>query len=212
MEATDGRVGRVDEEIRGRYVPGQGGGESAEHVTPLALDWIERNAARDDWFLHVNFWDPHTPYRTPAEAGIPFAEDPLPDWLTAEVRQPAWEATGMRCAQELNGWGGEKDHERYPRVPESLDSMAAVRQFIDGYDVGIRYADEHVGRLLAALPGRTADHLIGAATVFHLHHGEAVSLGMRIHPDSPAHHHPGEIRIFQFDAFHLEPHQGQPFG
>jgi arylsulfatase A-like enzyme len=29
--------------------------------------------------------------------------------------------------------------------------MAAVKQWIDGYDVGIRYADEHAGRLLSAL-------------------------------------------------------------
>ena len=29
--------------------------------------------------------------------------------------------------------------------------MAAVKQWIDGYDVGIRYADEHAGRLLNAL-------------------------------------------------------------
>jgi arylsulfatase A-like enzyme len=29
--------------------------------------------------------------------------------------------------------------------------MEAVRRWIDGYDVGIRYADEHVGRLLNAL-------------------------------------------------------------
>lgn len=36
-------------------------------------------------------------------------------------------------------------------MPARLDSMDAVRRWIDGYDVGIRYADEHVGRLLNAL-------------------------------------------------------------
>lgn len=30
---------------------------------------------------------------------------------------------------------------QYPRVPLQLDSMAAVRQWIDGYDMGIWYAD-----------------------------------------------------------------------
>ncbi|MHC4504727.1 MAG: sulfatase [Planctomycetota bacterium] len=39
---------------------GRCGGESAEEVTPTALEWIERNAKKDDWFLHVNYWDPHT--------------------------------------------------------------------------------------------------------------------------------------------------------
>ena len=57
--------------------PGRRGMESAEEVTPLALDWINRRAKRDGWLLHVNYWDPHTPYRAPAEFGNPFAADPL---------------------------------------------------------------------------------------------------------------------------------------
>ena len=63
-------------------------------VTPLALDWIRRNASKDNWFLHVNYWDPHTPYRTPAEFGNPFEGDPLPGWLTEEVRQRCWDGFG----------------------------------------------------------------------------------------------------------------------
>lgn len=133
------------------YNPGCGGMEIADEVTPLALDWIERNATRDNWFLHVNYWDPHTPYRTPAEFGEPFKDDPLPVWLTEEVRQRGWHSYGPMSPQEPHGWGGERTHERYPRLPARLDSMGAVKRWIDGYDTGIRYADEHVGRLLNAL-------------------------------------------------------------
>jgi len=60
------------------YNTGKGGLESAEEVTPTVLQWIDRNASEDNWFLHVNYWDPHTPYRAPAEFGNPFANDPLP--------------------------------------------------------------------------------------------------------------------------------------
>ncbi|MGC1482077.1 MAG: sulfatase, partial [Chthoniobacterales bacterium] len=42
---------------------GGGGMESAEVVTPIVEKWLKDNAAKDDWFLHVNYWDPHTPYR-----------------------------------------------------------------------------------------------------------------------------------------------------
>jgi arylsulfatase A-like enzyme len=56
--------------------------ETADQVAPLALDWLARNGARDNWFLHVHLWDPHTPYRTPTSYGEPFAQDPAPDWLT----------------------------------------------------------------------------------------------------------------------------------
>ena len=126
----------------------------ADDVTRIALDWIKRNAETDDWFLHVNYWDPHTPYRTPGEFGNPFAGDPLPAWLTEEVRQRGWNGYGPHSPQEPCGWRGPEDrggYEDYPRVPAQLDSMQAVKQWMDGYDVGIRYADEHVGRLLNGL-------------------------------------------------------------
>lgn len=135
--------------------PGLGGLELADAVTPLALDWIERNAEKDNWFLHVNYWDPHTPYRTPASYGSPFADQPIADWLTEDVRRACWDGFGPHSAQEPGGYGTEpwewQIHSQYPRVPNQLDSMDAVKQWIDGYDTGIRYADEHVGILLNAL-------------------------------------------------------------
>jgi choline-sulfatase len=135
--------------------PGMGGMETADDVTPLALDWIERNAQKDNWFFHVNYWDPHTPYRAPADYGNPFADDPLPEWLTEEVRQKCWDGYGPHSAQEPYGYGEDEYTrlvvEKYPNLPLKIDSMDAVRRWIDGYDIGIRYADDHVGRLLAAL-------------------------------------------------------------
>lgn len=134
--------------------PGLGGVESAEQVTPLALDWISRNAQKDNWFLHVNYWDPHTPYRAPDSFGNPFESAPLPGWLTESVRQKSWNGYGPHSAQEPLGFGEPSDAaivKDYPRVPIQLDSMAAVHRWIDGYDTGIRYADQHVGILLDAL-------------------------------------------------------------
>ena len=133
------------------YNPGRGGIEIADEVTPYALDWIQRNAQRDNWFLHVNYWDPHTPYRTPESFGNPFEGDPLPAWLTEEVRRRGWEGFGPHSPQEPYGWGGETFYQHFPRLPAQLDSMESVKRWIDGYDVGIRYADDHAGRLLNAL-------------------------------------------------------------
>ncbi len=131
--------------------PGKLGMDIADEVTPLALDWLGANARRENWFLHVNYWDPHTPYRTPMSFGNPFAGDPLPDWLTEEVRQRCWNLPGPHSAQEPHGFGGDSFYTAYPRIPAQLDSMDAVRQWIDGYDTGVRYADEHIGRLINAL-------------------------------------------------------------
>ncbi len=133
------------------YNPGYRGMDRADQVMPLALDWLNRHGQGDNWFLHINLWDPHTPYRTPDEFGNPFADDPLAAWLTEEVRQNQWDGYGPHSPQELHGWGIEDDAARYPRVPHELDSMDSVKQWVDGYDVGIRYADVYIGRLMNAL-------------------------------------------------------------
>ncbi|NOK59915.1 MAG: Choline-sulfatase [Chloroflexi bacterium AL-W] len=131
--------------------PGQGGMEQAHTVTALALDWLKRHAQRDHWFLHINYWDPHTPYRVPEVFGTPLTHDPLPTWITEEVRQIQWNSSGPHSAQEPHGFGQENDAQHYPRVPVQIDSLSAVRQWIDGYDVGVSYTDEYIGRIMQAL-------------------------------------------------------------
>ena len=128
--------------------PGYSGLEVADDVTPLALDWLQRNGQRESWFLHVNYWDPHTPYRTPMSFGSPFEHDPLPAWLTEDVWRERWEGFGPHGAQEPHGYGSETFYTRYPRIPAQLDSMQTVKQWIDGYDTGVCYTDTHIGRLL----------------------------------------------------------------
>ena len=136
------------------YDPGKKGMERAEEVNPLALDWIRRNAAKDNWFLHVHYWDPHTPYRTPLEYGNPFEGEPLPEWYNEEVRAQHYAGYGPHSAHEPLGWGGEALS--HPRMPAEIASMDDWRRWIDGYDVGIRYMDDHVGQLLEALDDQGA--------------------------------------------------------
>ena len=83
---------------------------------PVAIDWIKRNAKAENWFLHVNLWDPHTPYRAPAEFGEPFKDEPLPAWLTEEVRQKHWNSCGPHSAQEVMGFvpGPYEDEAKSP--------------------------------------------------------------------------------------------------
>ena len=125
--------------------------ERADEVAPVALDWITRNGAADDWFLHVHLWDPHTPYRTPPEYGDPFAGEPTPAWLTEDVRRAHWERPGPHSAQEAIGYSNIHPYGRFPRQPLAIDSMDAVRAMFDGYDTGVRWADDHLGRIIDAL-------------------------------------------------------------
>jgi choline-sulfatase len=131
--------------------PGKLGLENADEVCALASDWIARNATREHWFLHIHLWDPHTPYRAPEAFGEPFAADPLPAWLDEAVRARHFAGYGPHSAQEAVGFSPDYPYGAYPRQPRQIDSMQAVRRMFDGYDTGIRYADEQLGLLLAQL-------------------------------------------------------------
>lgn len=155
------------------YNTGKFGNESAEHVTPVALDWVERNAKKDDWFLYVNYWDPHTPYRVPMEYGNPFEHDPLPGWLTEEVLEGHKQLVGSHTINELNidyvnKTYNNQTNPHFPRHPGEIQDMNGLKKMIDGYDCGIRYMDEHLGRLFASLERQgVMDDLIIIITADH---------------------------------------------
>ena len=149
---------------------GREGMDRADEVTPIVLDWLQRRGTDDRWFLHVNYWDPHIPYRTPLDYGNPFEDEPLPSWMTEDVWRRGWDGFGPHSPQEPHGYGGEEYFLGFPRFPTTIDSMQAVKQWFDGYDVGIRYMDEHVGRVLDALDD--IDVLDDTAIIVGADHGE----------------------------------------
>jgi len=120
-------------------------------VTPTVLDWLDRNGSNDNWYLHVNYWDPHTPYRAPEEFGNPFANDPLPAWLTPEeIERQKRETVGPHGIYDISMYSDREDP-KFPRQPGKVTGMDGVRREIDGYDCGVRYVDSHVGMLLGKL-------------------------------------------------------------
>ena len=133
------------------YNLGTAGRERADEVAPVAIDWLRRRGRRDDWFLHVHVWDPHTPYRTPLEYGDPFADEPAPSWIDDEVRSRHWELTGPHSAQQVMGFAPDSRRDHFPRQPRQIATAADVQRMFDGYDLGIRYADDHIGHILGEL-------------------------------------------------------------
>ncbi|SNZ17034.1 Arylsulfatase A [Natronoarchaeum philippinense] len=134
---------------------GGNGTERAEVVYPYAEEWLEDNADDEDWYLHVNFWDPHTDYDTPEEFGNPFEDEPAPAWPDEETIQEQRESYGPHSAQDLHHdymTGGEIPE--LPRTPDEITSREDYKQWIDGYDVGIRYMDEYIGKLLDLLESK----------------------------------------------------------
>lgn len=129
---------------------GSKGGESAERVLPVALKWLEDNGNADNWFLHLNFWDPHTPYRTPEEFGHPFQNDPLPEWLTEEVFQEHKQMDNQHSISHMNALA-QSHYFKWPRHAEPIEKYEDIRYIIDNYDCAIRYMDDHVGQVFRKL-------------------------------------------------------------
>lgn len=129
---------------------GGNGMESAETVTPQVMDWLDRRGAEDDWYLHVNYWDVHTPYRVPPEYGEPFADEPLPDWIDEATFARHQKQAGPHTALDIMMWSGDEPPGR-PRHPGSLTDRAQLRRMFDGYDTAVRYVDEQIGRIVARL-------------------------------------------------------------
>lgn len=148
---------------------GQGGQESAEVVTPVIDRWMEANAASDDWYLHINFWDIHTPYRVPPEFGEPFADVPLPDYFTDAMLAEHIKRGGPHSAQDL-GMYTDNDTVEYPRLPKRITDRASLKKWIDGYDTAIRYVDDCVKRLIEQL--KTAGVFEETVIVISADHGE----------------------------------------
>ncbi len=147
------------------------GGERADEVLPGVLDWLDRKGRDDNWFAHVHLWDPHTPYNTPDEFGNPFADDPVPGWHTEEVRAFNWGLSGPHSAQEPWGFSPDEFGKPPARQPWNAQSMDDVKGIFDGYDVGVRYADDAVGILLNKLADMGV--LDDTAVLISSDHGEA---------------------------------------
>jgi choline-sulfatase len=139
---------------------GGGGQETADAISPQVNDWLDRKGNDDKpFFMWVNVWDPHTPYRTPESFGNPFANDPLPEWYTEEVRAEHWQKAGPHSPQEVPdyvpnpGWMFENPaNPDVPRLqPQQISDMEQARRMFDGYDLGVSYADLHVGKIVQKL-------------------------------------------------------------
>jgi choline-sulfatase len=130
--------------------PGKNGLENADEVNALALPWLEQNATADDWFLHVNYWDPHTPYTAPETFGNPFESSRPPSWLEDALLNEQWRGSGTHSARDrMKYWYGER--RPYPRMPDAIASHDDWKSWIDGYDAGIRFADDHIRQIIDLL-------------------------------------------------------------
>lgn len=146
---------------------GKGGTESAEDITPTVLNWLDNNNEKEDWFLHINYWDAHTCYRAPKEFGNPFEKEPIPSWITKEHIKEGEKAVGGHSPWEISMYDDKVYTERQPGTVLTMDD---AKKMIDGYDCGIAYMDSHIGMILDYLEEKNM--LEDTAIIVSADHGE----------------------------------------
>lgn len=149
---------------------GRNGSESAEQVMPTVRKWFGDNAAGDNWFLHINFWDIHTDYRVPADYGDPLVDEPIPDWLVdQEMIKRHWKKTGPHSAQDI-GMYGPGNPEKWPRTVDAISDAKTMKHWITGYDTAIRYVDDQIKWMVEQL--KEAGVYEDTAIIISADHGE----------------------------------------
>ena len=129
---------------------GRGGLENADEIYPVAQTWLQQRGRDDNWFLHVNLWDPHAPYDHPEAYGNPFATEPIDDWLTQELLDAQNLSYGPHSATEVPGFDDQLPAGWRMGVGH-VKTLADAKAHLDGYDTGIHYADAFIGRLVQDL-------------------------------------------------------------
>lgn len=135
----------------------RGDDEDARDVNSAVMAWLKTNGTRDNWFLHVNYWDPHIPYVEPSDwAARAAGSGPPPPWPDAATIEAHQQVYGPHSAVDLfedeGEWTIPPPRSSYPEtMPDAIRTRSDYETMINGYDGAICYWDHHFGQLLNTL-------------------------------------------------------------
>ena len=146
----------------------KGGSETADEVNEPLLRWLKQNAKRENYFLHINYWDVHRCYKMDAFWADRFKESPVGQaWPDESSIQQHQAIKGPFTAQ-----GQFKDGvSPFPLMPGSVSSRRDFEQMITGYDAAIAYTDSHIAAVLDELDRQGI--LDDAVLIVSADHGDA---------------------------------------
>jgi len=126
----------------------KGGHETGEEINAKVLPWLQANAAQDNFYLHLNYWDAHRPYKMSASWADRFKDFPVPQ---------AWpDAAAIEKHQALAGSftsHGQfpEDKSPFPLMPGAINNRHDFEQMITAYDASIAYVDFYLNQVLDEL-------------------------------------------------------------
>ncbi|MFZ4451546.1 sulfatase family protein [Salibacterium aidingense] len=145
----------------------QEGNENAEEVVDAVLPWLEQNGTKKDYFLHIQFWDPHTLYTCPTEYTKQWNQESAPVFPKEETIQKHQKDSFPRSASFLHTINNVPE-----TMPDKISSRDDFEKLIDGYDGAIRYMDEQIGRIIKTLKKLGIEEEV--AIIISADHGESL--------------------------------------
>ncbi|MBD2848095.1 sulfatase [Paenibacillus sp. IB182496] len=152
--------------------------EHAATVNPRVTQWIKQNIHdHPDLFMHVHYWDAHTPYHPDAKLRDRIARQPArahPDQALIEAHYE--HVYGPKTARDLMirqpGYRSPSQH-----MPDEISNREQFVHMLDSYDASIATVDQAVGEVVALLKEEGVYE--DTAIIISGDHGEAISeLGM----------------------------------
>jgi choline-sulfatase len=126
----------------------KGGHETADEVDVPLMRWLRHNATRENYLLHINYWDVHRSYKMSASWADRFDGHPVP--------QPWPDQGAIQAHQNIKG--PFTTHRQfadnvspYDLMPGAIESRSDFEHMVTGYDAAIAYTDHHVGLVLEEL-------------------------------------------------------------
>lgn len=145
------------------------GNENADEVMDAVLPWLEQNGKEDNYFLHLQLWDPHRNYTMPKSYQAMFKDDPAPAWPDKEAIEQHQNSYAPFSANMTFPFGGESPVDT---MPDQIRDRSDFKEFVDSYDGAIRFMDEQLGRLFDTL--EELGVMDDTAIVISGDHGEAM--------------------------------------
>ncbi|MBD2867197.1 sulfatase family protein [Paenibacillus arenilitoris] len=165
------------------------GDEDADEVIGAALPWLEMHGKEDNYFLHLQLWDPHRNYTMPRRYQELFRDEPAPAWPDEEAIVTHQDSYAPFSAAMLFPGRGRSPVDT---MPDRIRNRDDFKKFADAYDGAIRFMDEQLGRVFDTL--ERLGVMDETAIVISGDHGEAMGehgvYGDHVCADEAVHHIP----------------------
>lgn len=126
----------------------KGGAESGEEINAVVLDWLGKNATRDGYYLHINYWDAHRTYRMGSEWRERLGGTRPPQTWPDEATIREHHRIASQQPACLFTAASQPGTQKTTLMPAQIASRQDFETMVDAYDTAIAKVDYHVGEVL----------------------------------------------------------------